>query len=78
MWDFYEEIIKEIPEDIDSYIDFVHVGKTWTIVGAGKNFGIAVTVNEQNRIPSDYSFLYGKSCLYSQPDGISIMDFSRV
>lgn len=61
MWDFYEEIIKEIPEDIDSYINFVHVGKTWTIVGAGKNFGIAVTVNEQNRIPSDYSFLYGKS-----------------
>lgn len=59
MWDLYDRIIEEAPENI--YIDHIQVGRTWTIVRTGKHCGIAVTVNEQELTPKNYSWLYGKS-----------------
>lgn len=60
MWDFYDRTINELPDDLEAYIDFIHVGETWTVVSAGKYCGIAVTVNEQDAPVRDFSYLYGR------------------
>lgn len=60
MWNIYDKIIDEIPNDLNVFVDYIEVGKVWTIVSAGKYTGIAVTVNEQNKQLSDFSDFLGQ------------------
>lgn len=46
MWELYDELIENIPDEIT--VDDITVGLSWTAVTAGKYCGAAMTVNEQN------------------------------
>lgn len=61
MWNIYDKIIDEIPNDLSACVNYIEVGEIWTIVSAGKYTGIAVTVNEQNRQLPDFSCFLGES-----------------
>lgn len=60
MWEFYDRIIDEIPDDLDECIDYIHVGEIWTVVSAGKYTGIAVTINEQGNELRNFDYLLGQ------------------
>lgn len=59
MWDIYDRLINEIPDDLNAYVDFIHIGDTRTIVTAGQYRGVATTVNEQDRPIPELSCLRG-------------------
>lgn len=44
MWEIYDQIICEIPEDL--IVNEVIVGTSWTMVRAGTSVGVAMTINE--------------------------------
>ena len=59
MWDFYDRLIDLVPKDLT--VDRITVGDTWTFVAAEDLRGIAVTVNEQERILPSFSKYRGVS-----------------
>lgn len=59
MWDFYDRLIDLVPKDLT--VDRITVGDTWCFVAAGDLRGIAVTVNEQERLLPSFSKYRGVS-----------------
>lgn len=56
-WELYDRLIEQVPSDIK--IDWVHMGKTWTVVHAGPYCGLAVTINEQDLVLPSWKKLIG-------------------
>lgn len=46
-WDFYDELIEEIPSELK--VDCFAIGLGWTQVWSGGNTGVAVTLNQRGR-----------------------------
>lgn len=47
MWELYETLIEPLPSDL--VVDWYSVGNHWTIVRAGGNCGVALTVKSEGR-----------------------------
>lgn len=53
MWEIYDKLISEIPENL--IVKEVMVGTSWTMVSTDENVGVAMTINETS-IPSDFKY----------------------